>query len=91
MIYSTDYSELISETKTRRKKDIRMITLYTTHCPKCRVIEKKLAQKGIGYTEVSDVEEMRQRGFSATPMLEVDGKVYNFGDANRWIMSYEGE
>ena len=64
-----------------------MITLYTTHCPKCRVIEKKLTQKGIQYTEVSDLEEMEKLGFRSAPMLKVDDKLYNFGDANRWIMN----
>ena len=68
-----------------------MIKLYTTHCPKCKVIEKKLAQKGIEYTEVTDKDEMINRGFKSAPVLEVDGKILNFGDANRWIMSYEGE
>ena len=64
-----------------------MITLYTTHCPKCRVIEKKLTQKGIQYTEVSDLEEMEKLGFRSAPMLKVDDKLYNFGDGNRWIMN----
>lgn len=68
-----------------------MITLYTTHCPKCKVIEKKLAQKGIEYTEVTDKDEMINRGFKSAPVLEVDGKMLNFGDANRWIMNYTGE
>ena len=68
-----------------------MIKLYTTHCPKCKVIEKKLAQKGIEYTEVTDKDAMINRGFKSAPVLEVDGKILNFGDANRWIMSYEGE
>lgn len=67
------------------------VKFYTTHCPKCRVIEKKLTQKGIRYTEISDMEVMKKLGFSSAPMLEVDGKVYNFGDANRWIMNYTGE
>lgn len=65
-----------------------MVKLYTTHCPKCRVIEKKLAQKGIEYTEVTDQEEMINRGFKSAPVLEVDDKILNFGDANRWIMNY---
>lgn len=68
-----------------------MIKLYTTHCPKCKVIEKKLAQKGIEYTEVTDKDEMINRGFKSAPVLEVDGKILNFGDANRWIMNYTGE
>ena len=68
-----------------------MVTLYTTHCPKCRVIEKKLSQKNIKYKEISDQEVMIKLGFKSAPVLEVDGKYMNFGDANRWLMNYEGE
>ncbi len=68
-----------------------MITLYTTHCPKCKVIEKKLAQKNIQYIEVTDVAEMQRLGFKSVPILEVDGKIMNMTDANRWIMNYTGE
>lgn len=68
-----------------------MVTLYTTHCPKCRVIEKKLSQKNIEYKEISDQEVMIKLGFKSAPVLEVDGKYMNFGDANRWLMNYEGE
>lgn len=68
-----------------------MVTLYTTHCPKCRVIEKKLSQKNIKYKEISDQEVMIKLGFKSAPILEVDGKYMNFGDANRWLMNYEGE
>ena len=67
------------------------VKLYTTHCPKCRVIEKKLAQKSIEYTEITDQEVMIKLGFKSAPVLEVDGKYMNFGDANRWLMNYEGE
>lgn len=68
-----------------------MIKLYTTHCPKCKVIEKKLAQKNIQYIEVTDVDEMQRLGFKSAPILEVDGKIMNMTDANRWIMNYTGE
>lgn len=68
-----------------------MIKLYTTHCPKCKVIEKKLAQKNIQYIEVTDVAEMQRLGFQSVPILEVDGKIMNMTDANRWIMNYTGE
>lgn len=68
-----------------------MIKLYTTHCPKCKVIEKKLAQKNIQYIEVTDVDEMQRLGFKSVPILEVDGKIMNMTDANRWIMNYIGE
>ena len=68
-----------------------MIKLYSTGCPRCKVIEKKLEQKNIQYEKVNDVTEMQRLGFTSAPVLEVDGKYLNFGDANRWIMDYEGE
>ena len=64
-----------------------MITLYTTHCPKCKVLEKKLAQKGVEYTEVTDVTEMQKLGIKSAPMLDVDGKKMNQADAIRWLMN----
>ena len=68
-----------------------MITLYTTHCPKCKVLEKKLAQKGIEYIEVSDIQKMNQLGFHSAPVLEVDGRIYNFKEANTWVNEQEGK
>jgi len=68
-----------------------MTTLYTTHCPKCKVIEKKLAAKGIEYVEVTDKEKMIQLGFKSAPVLEVDGRIYNFSEANKYLMNYGKE
>lgn len=62
-----------------------MITLYSTGCPKCRVIETKLNEKDIQYIKVTDVNEMTKLGFKSAPILEIDGKILNFGDAIRWI------
>ncbi len=61
------------------------VILYTTHCPKCSVLEKKLTAKNISYTEVTDVETMTQKGFDAVPILEVDETVMDFKEANTWI------
>ena len=68
-----------------------MITLYTTHCPKCKVIEKKLAQKNIQYIEVTDVSKMTELGFKSAPILEVDGRIYDFKEANKWVTNYNKE
>ena len=35
------------------------ITLYTTHCPRCVVLESKLKQKDIKYTSCEDIDIMR--------------------------------
>lgn len=61
------------------------VILYTTFCPKCRVLEAKLKQKGIEYKEITDVDIMTEKGFMSVPMLEVDNFVMNFTEANTWI------
>ena len=61
------------------------IVLYTTHCPKCMVLEKKLKAKNIEYTENTDTDLMISKGFQTTPMLEIDGNIMDFKAANTWI------
>ena len=60
------------------------IVLYSTNCPKCKVLEKKLNSIGVDYTIVTDEDLMISKGFSSAPMLEVDGNVMDFGNAVRW-------
>jgi len=66
------------------------ITLYTTHCPRCVVLESKLKQKNIKYNSCEDIDVMTEKGFMQAPILEVDGKVMDFKTANDWINKYEG-
>ena len=66
-----------------------MITLYTTHCPKCKILEQKLKAKNIEYIEFTDVDKMIKMGFSMMPMLEVDGIVMDFATANKWINEFK--
>ena len=68
-----------------------MITLYTTHCPKCKILEQKLKSKNIEYVEFTDVDKMIEMGFSMMPMLEVNGIIMDFATANKWINEFKGE
>lgn len=61
------------------------ITLYSTHCPKCNVLEKKLKMRNLEYEEVNDVQIMREKGYLTVPILEVDGKSMDYKKANDWI------
>ena len=61
------------------------VILYSTHCPKCKVLEIKLKQKNINYDEVNDMNVMQEKGFKSVPKLEVDGIVYDFKEAVEWI------
>ena len=61
------------------------VKLYSTHCPKCIVLEKKLNQKNISFEEINDIDVMTAKGFMQAPMLEVDGEIMDFKQANDWI------
>ena len=61
------------------------VILYSTHCPKCNVLEKKLKQKNISYEEVNDIETMKEKGYLSVPILEVDGVSMDFKTASDWI------
>ena len=61
------------------------VTLYSTGCPKCRILEQKLDMKNVEYKVVSDEAEMIDKGFMSLPMVDVDGKEMDFGEAIRWV------
>lgn len=61
------------------------INFYSTHCPKCKVLETKLKQKGLFYTEINDIDAMLAKGLHSVPYLEIDGKLLNFTEANTWL------
>ena len=61
------------------------IVLYSTKCPKCKVLETKLKQSNVQFEEINDVDLMVQKGFKSAPVLEVDGVAYGFKEAVEWI------
>jgi hypothetical protein len=62
-----------------------MIKLYTTHCPKCKVIANKLRLANFDYEEIIDEAIMKEKGFQNVPMLETDEGIFDFMTANKWI------
>lgn len=60
-------------------------TLYTTDCPKCRLLKKKLDQKKVKYNEVTDVQEMISKGFKSVPVFEVDGENFSYEEAVAYL------
>lgn len=61
------------------------LVLYTTECPRCKILKKKLEQKNLDYGEVSDLDQMLAKGFKSVPVLEVDGKAYSYEDAMNFL------
>lgn len=61
-----------------------MILMYTTHCPKCKVLAEKLNKVGIKFEECEDMNILVSKGFKQVPMLEVEGKMLTFMEAIKW-------
>lgn len=65
----------------------KTVILYTIDCPKCKILERKLKEASIEYETVKDVEVMAELGISSAPVLSVDGKLMQFNEAMKYIMS----
>jgi glutaredoxin len=65
------------------------IVFYSSHCPKCRVLEMKLKQKNIGYTEVDNIDEMIKLGITSAPQLSLNGEMMDFMTAVKWVNSQQ--
>lgn len=61
------------------------VKLYTTHCPKCNVLEKKLESKKISFAVSEDIDEMLKKGIVSAPYLEVSGELMNYQQAIEWV------
>lgn len=67
-----------------------MVTLYSTGCPACKVLKKKLEAKGIPYNENNSIEEMAELGITRVPVLLAEGMLLEMTEANRWIAQQQG-
>lgn len=63
------------------------ITLYSTGCPKCKVLKAKLDQKDLTYDIETDIEKMKELNILSIPVLKVDDKFLQFKDAVDWVNS----
>lgn len=63
-----------------------MITIYTTQtCPKCKILKKKLQEKGIEYKEFNNEDEMQRIGILSVPVMDVDGEQLDFPAAIKYV------
>ena len=61
------------------------IILYSTECPKCNVLKKKLLQARLPFTVDTNIQYLIEQGYKQAPMLEVDGHLLTFKEACDWV------
>ena len=69
----------------------KTIILYTTGCPKCAILKKKLDAAQVQYTVCDDVDTMQGLGMMEAPGLGVDGELLGFRQAVDWVANYVSE
>lgn len=72
-----------------------MVTLYSTGCPKCNVLKKKLDAAGITYSLVEEESAVlnvaNKIGATTVPILEDNDKYMDFAAAIKWINDKVGD
>lgn len=67
----------------------KKITLYSTGCPKCKVIETKLKQSNTDFNLITDTDTVlsfgKANGINSAPILVVEDNIMDFSKAVAFI------
>ena len=62
--------------------------LYTTGCPKCKILEKKLNDKKVDFTTISDRDELIAAHIASVPVLKKpNGDMLDYFAAVKYVNS----
>lgn len=65
------------------------LVLYSTGCPKCHVVEMKLAKANVNFDIISDVDAIvtfgKAHGIASAPILDTGTEVLDFTGAVNYI------
>lgn len=64
------------------------IILYTTDCPRCKLLERHLDEKKIPYEKSDDIELLLENGFRTVPVLCVNNEFLDFPKALNWVKNH---
>ena len=64
------------------------IKLYSTNCPKCKVIETLLNRDNIEYSVTTDINPLIEEGITSAPVLEVK---FTFDEARKYLAYLHNE
>jgi len=79
-------TENIKDTTTVKEYDSDFV-LYSTGCPKCNVLEKKLKSKNVDFVIETDIDSIVKMGYTSAPILwyRNSDKYYTFTEAVNFV------
>lgn len=79
-------TENIKDTTTVKEYDSDFV-LYSTGCPKCNVLEKKLKSKNVDFVIETDIDAIVKMGYTTAPILwyRSTDKYYTFAEAVNFV------
>ncbi len=66
-----------------------MITLYSTGCPKCSILEKRLTNDGISFNVSNNIDELINMGFQNAPVLQIGDSFIDYVNAMKLLKVFE--
>jgi hypothetical protein len=61
------------------------IIVYSTGCPKCKMLEKCLKMANIEFIICDDTNVMLSMGMQSAPYMQIGEELMDFKDAMNWI------
>ena len=62
------------------------IVVYSTHCPRCKILEKTLTDAGIEFSVNENIDIMDRLGIQSVPQMQIyDGELMDFKTAMNWV------
>ena len=61
------------------------IILYSTDCPRCKLVKQMLDIHHVPYTEITDKQAILDRDFDSVPMMDVNGKMMDYSGILTWL------
>ena len=66
-----------------------MIILYSTGCPKCNILERRLTNDKIEFSITDNVDKFIDMGFQNAPVLQIDDNFIDYTNAMKLLKVYE--
>ena len=66
-----------------------MIILYSTGCPKCNILERRLTNDKIEFSITDNVDKLIDMGFQNAPVLQIDDNFIDYTNAMKLLKVYE--